>query len=113
MKNTVRKALVPRMALVRMTATSSPPTLMAMVVTTTKAQLYQKAWVKVLSPMARTKLLRPMRVASRTVVNWQKARYTPSTKGMMKPMTNAARVGRTKMGQYFLIARCTVSPPLL
>ena len=43
--------------------------LMARVLTTTKAQLYQKAWVKVESLMARMKLEMPMKVASRTVVN--------------------------------------------
>ena len=47
---------------------------MASVLTTTKAQLYQKAWVKVVSRRALMKLEMPMKVASRTVVNWQKAR---------------------------------------
>ena len=67
MKNTVRKALVPRMALVRIRATARPPMLMASVLTTTKAQLYQKAWVKVVSRRALMKLEMPMKVASRTV----------------------------------------------
>ena len=74
MKNTVRKALVPRMALVRTSATARPPTLIASVETTTKAQLYQKACVKVLSAKAFVKFERPMKVASLTVVNWQNAR---------------------------------------
>ena len=69
MKNTVRKALVPRMPRVRIRATARPPMLMARVLTTTKAQLYQKAWVKVESLMARMKLEMPIKVASRTVVN--------------------------------------------
>ena len=69
MKNTVRKAFVPRMARVRMSATARPPTLMAMVVTTTNAQLYQNAWVNVESAKARVKLSSPMNTASLTVVN--------------------------------------------
>ena len=52
MKNTVRKAFVPRMAFVSMSATARPPTFIAIVLTTTKAQLYQNAWVKVLSAKA-------------------------------------------------------------
>ena len=53
MKNTVRKAFVPRMAFVSISATARPPTLMASVLTTTKAQLYQNACVNVVSANAR------------------------------------------------------------
>ena len=69
MKNTVRKALVPRIARVRIRATASPPTLMVRVLTTTNAQLYQNAWVKVASLTARMKLETPIKEASFTVVN--------------------------------------------
>ena len=69
MKNTVRKAFVPRIARVRISATARPPTLITIVVTTTKAQLYQNACVKVLSAKARMKFENPMSVASLTVVN--------------------------------------------
>ena len=74
MKKTVLKAFVPRMAFVRMSATARPPAFMTRVETTTKAQLYQNACVKVLSAKTFVKFERPMKVASLTVVNWQKAR---------------------------------------
>ena len=74
MKNTVRKAFVPRMAFVSISATARPPTFMAIVLTTTKAQLYQNAWVKVLSAKAFAKFCSPTKVASFIVMNWQSER---------------------------------------
>ena len=77
MKNTVRKAFVPRMAFVSMSATARPPTFMARVLTATKAQLYQNACVKVLSAKAFVKFAKPIKLASFIVMNWQSERYTP------------------------------------
>ena len=74
MKNTVRKAFVPRMARVSISATPRPPMLIVRVLTTTKAQLYQNECVNVVSFKALTKLSTPMNVASRIVVNWQNDR---------------------------------------
>ena len=73
------------------------------VLTKTKAQLYQKAWVNVVSLSARTKLLMPVNVASRKVVNWQKARYTPCMNGMMKPIMNAASGRQYETGHHFFM----------
>ena len=111
MKNTVRKAFVPRMAFVSMSATARPPTFMARVLTATKAQLYQKACVKVLSAKTFVKFERPMKVASLTVVNWQNARYTPCMNGIMKPMINAPSVGSTNIGHHLFMAFSTSIPP--
>ena len=54
-----------------------------------------------------------MKVASVTVVNLQKDSQMPMRKGTMKPMVNAARVGRRKMGKYRLIAFSKEKPPYI
>ena len=45
------------------------------------------------------------------VVKSQNERYSPITNGTKNPMQNAIIVGRTKIGQYFLMAFSTLHPP--
>ena len=47
------------------------------------------------------------------MVNLQKDSQMPMRKGTMKPMVNAARVGRRKMGKYRLIAFSKEKPPYI
>ena len=111
MKNTVRNRFVPRIFRVRISAMVNAITLIKIVETTVNAAVNQNAWANSGSVNAYLKFSKPTNVTFFKVVNLQRDKYNPCKKGHKKPMQNAATVGTTKIGQYFLIAFSTpVSP---
>ena len=104
MKNIVRKTFVPLSFRVSSRASPRPPTLIRMIETTAKLTVNTNECLKASSVSAYLKLSRPVHLALLTVVNLQNDRYSPSMNGITKPMTNAAVVGMTNIGAYFLSA---------
>ena len=98
-KNTVRKIFVPFSPRVSASAMAKAMMLMRMVETMVNFAVNQKAEVNVLSWKTLMKLSSPTNVVLLMVVNLWKERKIPHRKGKMKPMANAAKVGRRNKGQ--------------